>query len=51
MTCEESGGRTTLAVNATSSGSGAVAAAMLKGMDQGWAQTIDRLATQVVEKK
>ena len=51
VTCEESGGRTALAVNATSSGSGAVAAAMLKGMDQGWAQTIDRLATQVGEKK
>ena len=50
MTCEESGGRTTLAVNATASGPGAVAAAMLKGMDQGWAQTIDRLSIQVSEK-
>lgn len=47
MTCEKSGGRTTLAVNATASGPGAVAAAMLKGMDQGWAQTIDRLALRV----
>ena len=47
VTCEESGGRTTLIVNATAAGPGAVAAAMLKGMDQGWAQTIDRLAVRV----
>jgi len=51
VTCEESGGRTTLAVNATASGPGDKAAAMLNGMDQGWAQTIDRLSIQVTEKR
>jgi len=47
VTCEDSGGGTMLKLSATASGSSAVAAAMLKGMDQGWAETIDRLALRV----
>jgi uncharacterized protein YndB with AHSA1/START domain len=46
----ESGGRTTVKVNAVASGSGDEAAAMLKGMDQGWAQTVDRLGTHLKGK-
>ena len=43
VTFTESGGKTTVAVHAVASGSSDEAAAMLKGMDKGWAQTIDRL--------
>jgi len=43
----ESGGRTTVAVHAIASGPGDEAAAMLKGMDKGWAQTIDRLGSHL----
>jgi uncharacterized protein YndB with AHSA1/START domain len=43
VTFTESGGKTTVALNAIASGSSDEAAAMLKGMDKGWAQTIDRL--------
>lgn len=43
VTFTESQGRTTVALNATASGPSDAAAAMLKGMDQGWAQTVDRL--------
>lgn len=47
VTFAQSGDGTKLTLNATASGSSDVAAAMLKGMDQGWAETIDRLATRV----
>lgn len=47
VTCAQNGDGTKLTLNATATGSSAVAAAMLKGMDQGWAETIDRLATRV----
>ena len=43
----ESGGRTTVAVNAVASGAGDEAAAMLKVMDKGWAQTVDRLGAHL----
>jgi uncharacterized protein YndB with AHSA1/START domain len=43
----ESDGRTTVAVNATARGPGDEAATMLKGMDKGWAQTVDRLGTHL----
>lgn len=43
----ESGGRTTVAVNAVASGPSDEAAAMLKGMDKGWAQTVDRLGAHL----
>jgi uncharacterized protein YndB with AHSA1/START domain len=39
----ESGGRTTVVVNAVARGPSDEAAAMLKGMDKGWAQTVERL--------
>jgi uncharacterized protein YndB with AHSA1/START domain len=51
MSCTESGGRTKLTVNATSAGQSDVAVSMLKGMDRGWAETIDRLADRVAEKR
>ena len=51
VTFEESGGGTRLTLSATASGSSAVAARMLEGMDQRWSQTFDRLATQIMEKK
>ena len=47
VTFTESGGRTTVALNAVARGPGDEAAAMLKGMDKGWAQTIDRLGTHL----
>lgn len=47
VTFAESGGRTKLSVNATAAGASDVAAGMLKGMDQGWAETIDRLGSRV----
>ena len=43
VTFTESRGQTTVAVNAVASGPSDEAAAMLKGMDKGWAQTVDRL--------
>lgn len=47
VTFTESHGRTTVAVNATASGPSDEAAAMLKGMDKGWAQTVDRLGAHL----
>jgi uncharacterized protein YndB with AHSA1/START domain len=43
VTFTESQGKTTVAVNATARGPSDEAAAMLKGMDKGWAQTVERL--------
>jgi uncharacterized protein YndB with AHSA1/START domain len=43
VTFTESGGRTTVSLNAVARGPSDEAAAMLKGMDKGWAQTVDRL--------
>jgi uncharacterized protein YndB with AHSA1/START domain len=39
----QSDGRTTVAIHAVARGAGDEAAYMLKGMDEGWAQTVDRL--------
>ena len=39
----ERAGRTTLTLNAVASGPGAEAQSMLKGMKQGWSQTVHRL--------
>ncbi|HVJ22949.1 MAG TPA: SRPBCC domain-containing protein [Burkholderiales bacterium] len=47
VTFTESGGRTTVALNAVARGPGDEAAAMLKGMDKGWAQTVDRLGAHL----
>ena len=47
VTFTDSGGRTTVAVNAVARGHGDEAAGMLKGMDQGWAQTVDRLGAHL----
>ena len=44
VTFEQSGSRTRLLLNSTARGPGAEAAAMLAGMQKGWAQTIDRLS-------
>ena len=38
-----SGGKTTVNVHAVARGRGDAATAMLKGMDKGWAQTVERL--------
>ena len=43
VTLVESQGKTTLTVNATSSGTSDKAAWMLGGMEQGWAETVARL--------
>jgi uncharacterized protein YndB with AHSA1/START domain len=43
VTFTESRGKTTVALNAVARGPSDEAAAMLKGMDKGWAQTIERL--------
>jgi uncharacterized protein YndB with AHSA1/START domain len=43
----ESDGRTTVALNAIASGPSDEAAAILKGMDKGWAQTVDRLGAHL----
>ena len=43
VTFTERAGKTTLTVHATASGPSAEAAAMLEGMPEGWAQTVDRL--------
>lgn len=45
VTLTESRGRTTVAVKAVARGPSDEAAAMLKGMDKGWAQTVERLDT------
>lgn len=47
VTFTESNGRTTVALNATARGPSDEAAAMLKGMDKGWAQTVDRLGSHL----
>jgi len=47
VTFTESRGKTTVTVNATASGPSDEAAAMLAGMDKGWAQTIDRLGAHL----
>ena len=52
VTFTESEGRTTVALNAVAraaekAGPSDEAAAMLRGMDQGWAQTVDRLGTHL----
>jgi uncharacterized protein YndB with AHSA1/START domain len=43
VTLADEGGRTHLKLHAVSGGTGAEAAAMLRGMDQGWSETLDRL--------
>jgi uncharacterized protein YndB with AHSA1/START domain len=43
VTFASEGGRTRLALHATAAGSGDQAAAMLRGMEQGWSETLDRL--------
>jgi uncharacterized protein YndB with AHSA1/START domain len=43
VTFTEERGRTTVALNASARGPSEEAAAMLKGMDKGWAQTVERL--------
>jgi uncharacterized protein YndB with AHSA1/START domain len=47
VTFTESGGRTTVAVHAVARGPSDEAAAMLKGMDKGWAQTVERLGAHL----
>lgn len=39
----DEGGRTRLTLHATASGAGREAAGMLRGMEQGWSETLDRL--------
>jgi uncharacterized protein YndB with AHSA1/START domain len=39
----DEGGRTRLTLRATASGTGPEAAKMLRGMEQGWSETLDRL--------
>ena len=50
VTFTESQGRTTVVLKAVASGASDEAAAMLKGMDKGWAQTVDRLGTHLKRK-
>jgi uncharacterized protein YndB with AHSA1/START domain len=45
VTFTEAQGRTTVALNARARGN--ESAAMLKGMDKGWAQTVERLGTHL----
>ena len=47
VTFRESQGKTTVELNAVARGPSDEAAAMLKGMDKGWAQTVDRLGTHL----
>ena len=47
VTFTESEGRTTVSLNAVARGPSDEAAAMLRGMDQGWAQTVDRLGAHL----
>ncbi len=49
VTLSVSGAGTELGVTATAVGASDVAAAMLKGMDQGWAQTVDRLGLRLAD--
>jgi len=44
VTLADEGGRTRLKLHAVSGGTGVEAAAMLRGMDQGWGETLDRLS-------
>lgn len=50
VTFTEALGRTTVALNAKARGPSDEAAAMLKGMDKGWAQTVDRLGAHLKRK-
>lgn len=50
VTFTERAGKTTLTLHATASGPTAEAAAMLKGMPKGWAQTVDRLDAHLKPK-
>lgn len=50
VTFTETLGRTTVALNAIARGPSDEAAAMLKGMDKGWAQTVDRLGAHLKRK-
>lgn len=50
VTFTERAGKTTLTVHATASGLSDRAAAMLKGMQQGWAETVDRLGAHLSPK-
>jgi len=50
VTFTESGGRTTVSLNAIARGPSDEAAAMLRGMDKGWAQTVDRLGIHLTRK-
>ena len=47
VTFTESAGRTTVALKAIASGPSDESAAILKGMDKGWAQTVDRLGAHL----
>ena len=47
VTFTEAEGRTTVAVNAIARGPSEEAAAMLKGMDKGWAETVERLGAHL----
>lgn len=50
VTFTESEGRTTVSLNAVARGPSDEAAAMLKGMDKGWAQTVDRLGAHLTRR-
>lgn len=47
VTFTEAGGRTTVAIHAVARGPSDEAAAMLKGMNKGWAQTVERLGAHL----
>ena len=47
VTFTEADGRTTVSLNARARGPSDEAAAMLGGMDKGWAQTVDRLGAHL----
>jgi len=47
VTFTESRGKTTVAVHAVARGPSDEAAVMLKGMDKGWAQTVERLGAHL----
>jgi len=47
VTFTEADGRTTVSLNARARGPSDEAAAMLRGMDKGWAQTVDRLGAHL----
>jgi uncharacterized protein YndB with AHSA1/START domain len=50
VTFRESQGKTTVELNAVARGPSDEAAAMLKGMDKGWAQTVDRLGAHLTRR-